>query len=426
MKTICLFFLLFPTFLLSQSYYFPPVNSDEWTLSNLVCDDQAEIDLVDFLDENNTKAFIILKEGKILMEEYFDSFTQDSVWYWASAGKTITATMIGMAQESGQLDVNDKTADYLDDWTNCTIAEEDKITIRHQLTMTTGFNDGLSFECTEPECLECLHEPNTRWFYHNAPYTLLLNVLEAATGQNENSYYNQNIGQKIGAPGLFISSMASDNNVFWSKPRAMARFGLLHLANGNWDGQEIFPSTGYFTDMKNTSQNLNKSYGYLWWLNGKESFHLPGLDFEFNGEIIPNAPDDMYAGLGKNDQKLYIVPSQDLVVIRLGNAAEGINFAVSDFDDELWEKINNLSCTISNINELKKNDVAVFPNPSNDFVNILADEIERWELIDLTGRILELGREKIVELSHYSNGIYFCRVYFKDGRSVVKKVVVSR
>ena len=83
-------------------------------------------------------------------------------------------------------------------------------------------------------------------------------------------------------------------------------------------------------------------YGYLWWLNGKSSYHLPQTQIEFNGTLIPNAPADMYAALGKNDQKIYIVPSKKLVIIRMGDAGDGENFALSNFDNDLWEKLNAL------------------------------------------------------------------------------------
>ena len=93
--------------------------------------------------------------------------------------------------------------------------------------------------------------------------------------------------------------------------------------------------------MKNTSQNMNQAYGYLWWLNGKSSYRAPGLHTEFQGELIPNAPSDTYAGLGKNDQKLYIVPSQGLVIVRMGDDAGENLLGPSSFDNALWEKLND-------------------------------------------------------------------------------------
>ena len=78
----------------------------------------------------------------------------------------------------------------------------------------------------------------------------------------------------------------------------------------------------------------------MWWLNGKTSYHLPQSQLQFNGTLIPSAPSDMYCALGKNDQKIYVVPSKKLVIIRMGDVADGENFALSDFDETLWKKIS--------------------------------------------------------------------------------------
>ncbi len=66
---------------------------------------------------------------------------------------------------------------------------------------------------------------------------------------------------------------------------------------------------------------------------------LPTLQNVFAGNLVPNAPSDMFCALGKNDQKVYVVPSQKLVVIRMGESAGNIQLALSSFDNELWGKI---------------------------------------------------------------------------------------
>lgn len=141
--------------------------------------------------------------------------------------------------------------------------------------------------------------------------------------------------------GTWLSTNGS-NNVHFSTARDMARFGILNLNNGTWDEDIILGDSSYLNAMKNTSQDLNKAYGYLWWLNGKESYMAPGLQTVFNGALIPNAPVDTYAGLGKNDQKLYIVPSRGLVIVRMGEDSGESLLGPSSFDNELWEKINDL------------------------------------------------------------------------------------
>ena len=94
--------------------------------------------------------------------------------------------------------------------------------------------------------------------------------------------------------------------------------------------------------MTNTSQDLNPAFGYLWWLNGKNGYRLPGSEISFSGTLIPNAPADLIAGLGKGDQKLFVVPSQGLVIVRIGDAAGESQLGPYSFDNELWEQLNIL------------------------------------------------------------------------------------
>lgn len=323
--------------------YFPSTTSSTWetvSVEDLSWNKNAEQPLYDLLDEKDTKAFMILKNGKIVIEKYFDDFTQNSQWYWASAAKTLTAFTVGIAQENELLDIDDKTSDYLGEgWTSATLEQENLITVKNQLTMTSGLN-GLYFDCVTPDCLKYLADAGTRWAYTNGPYTLLQTVVANASGISFSNFYNTNLRDKIGMDGIWQAS--GNNNIYYSTARSMARFGILNLNNGKWDDEIILGDNNYLQQMKNTSQDLNKSYGYLWWLNGKESFRVPASQTNFNGKLIPNAPNDTYAGLGKNDQKLYIVPSKGLVIVRMGEDAGEDQAGPSSFDNDLWEKINAL------------------------------------------------------------------------------------
>ncbi|QLG44181.1 serine hydrolase domain-containing protein [Costertonia aggregata] len=323
--------------------YFPPIGSDTWetaSLQTIGWNSNTEEPLYNFLEENDTKAFIILKDGKIVIERYFDDFTKDSPWYWASAGKTLTAFITGIASENGFLELDAKSSDYLGQgWTNAPQEKEELITVWHQLTMTSGL-DETTWDCTMPDCLTYLADAGTRWSYHNAPYTLIQDVVANATQTSFENYFTNTLKNKIGMDGRWIPN--ADNNTYWSTARSMARFGLLNLNNGTWKNTVILGDTDFLTQMKNTSQDLNKSYGYLWWLNGKESAMVPSLQIVFNEELIPNAPDDLYAGLGKNDQKLYVVPSVNLVVVRMGEDTGETALGPSSFDNELWGYLNTL------------------------------------------------------------------------------------
>jgi CubicO group peptidase (beta-lactamase class C family) len=327
--------------------YFPPPNSAEWaevTPESLNWEVQQLDALYAFLSENGTRAFIVLKNGKIVIEQYWGNniantapFNRESFWYWASAGKTITAFLTGVAQQEKLLSINDPTNIYLDKWTSMPEEKENRITIRHQLTMTTGLDYTVSdLYCTQPACLKYKVDAGTQWYYHNAPYTLLDAVIAKASGLNFNDFTDQKLELKTGMHGQWIND--GYNNIYWSIPRDMARFGLLILAKGKWNETAVMTDTAYFNEMTTSSQLLNPSYGYLWWLNGKSSIVLPGLPYSFHSNFSPNAPDDLISGAGKNGQFVDVISSLNMVVVRMGEAPDGSPVSVP-FHDEMWEKI---------------------------------------------------------------------------------------
>ncbi len=329
--------------------YFPPLNSEDWesTSPNELGWNTSELDeLLAYLENNNTRAFIVLKEGKVVIEEYFGNniigtapFNKNTQWYWASAGKTLTATLVGIAQQEGFLNIENPTSDYLSNgWTSLMSEKEQLIKVKNQLTMTTGLEYNVSDpDCTLPSCLTYKSDAGQQWFYHNSPYTLLEKVVENATGMDYNEYTNQKVESIIGMNGQWISQ--GYNNIYWSTARDMARFGLFILNKGKWNNTVILSDQEYYNQMVNTSQSLNPSYGYLWWLNGKESIIFPGLPNSFNTSLSANAPNDLFAGMGKNGQFVEIVPSKNIVVIRMGEAPGGSLVPIS-FHDEMWEKIS--------------------------------------------------------------------------------------
>ena len=91
--------------------------------------------------------------------------------------------------------------------------------------------------------------------------------------------------------------------------------------------------------MVSSSQHLNPSYGYLWWLNGKNSIIFPGLPNSFNTSLSEDAPGDLFAGMGKNGQFVEVVPGKNLVIIRMGEASDGSLVPIA-FHNEMWKMIN--------------------------------------------------------------------------------------
>ncbi len=414
----------------AQTLYFPPLSGtatwDTLSPSSLGwCLNEIDT-LYDYLQQQDTKGFIVLKDGKIVLEKYFGTFTKDSLWYWASAGKTITSFLVGKAQEENYLSTTDTSSTYLSaGWTNCTATQEDKIKIRNQLTMTSGLDDGVpDNHCTIDTCLNYLTDAGTRWAYHNAPYTLLESVLTTATGQTINTYTYNKLKLKTGMTGAW--TFVDYDNVFFSKVRSMARFGLLMQNNCIWNTDTLLYDTTYIHQMTNTSQSLNLSYGYLWWLNGKSSYMVPTSQVVFSGSYAPAAPNDMFAGLGKNGQIVSISKSAGLVVIRMGNQVSS-GEVPTQFCNSIWEKLNAVMCNGTSINETnsKTKAISIFPNPANTEINIVlpSNDNAHIEISNAMGQVIIKDQNKNrIDISNLTNGLYFISV--KQGQqSYTQKLI---
>lgn len=424
-KLLSLFLLIFSCSVYSQTLYFPPLTGSNWdTLSNQElgwCNDSVQ-SLIDYVGDNNSKAFIILKDGKIALEKYYGTFTKDSLWFWASAGKSLTGFLVGMAQEEGLLSIEDRSSDYLgSSWTSCTSAQESLISIRNQLTMTSGLNDDfVNPDCTADTCLEYLAESGSRWAYHNAPYTLLDEVISGASGSTLNQFYNTRVRNRIGM-GVSAYIPSGYNNVMFSTTRAMARFGLMILNRGVWNQDTLMHDVNYFDAMLNSSQPLNPAYGYLWWLNGKSSFLLPGSQLSFPGPLFPNAPIDLVAGVGKFCQYVNVVPSMNLVLVRMGMDPNGVAALVPTIlNNEIWRRLNNIQCSVAQIPFDEKNIPTIYPNPASDLLQIqhqVNEEKMEYQLFDLQGRLIDSGNSSSIHVQQIHSGIYFLRVNTPKGFS---------
>ncbi len=323
-----------------DTFFFPSTIDTTWETTSpesLGWNTNAIDNLIDYLIEKNSKSFMILVNGRIVMEEYFDGHSTSATWQWNSAGKTLVAATTGIAEQEGLIDINTKASQYLGaGWTSAPIEKENLITSRHLLTMTSGLND--SSELVIKYNLTYMADAGTRWSYHNV-FQKLMDVVAEASDEAFEDYFNEKIKNKIGMDGYWDEGLIF--TIYNSNTRSMARFGLLAQNKGKWKDEQIVNET-YFNESINTSQDINPSYGYLWWLNGKSSFMIPGEQTVYTGPLIPNAPADMYAAMGAEDQRIYVIPSKNMVIIRMGNASDPLNpsFAVSGFDNDLWAKIN--------------------------------------------------------------------------------------
>lgn len=323
-----------------ESMYFPPINSSVWEtkdITSLGWNTSKIQELKDFLIQNNTKSFMILVNGRIVMEEYYNGHNASASWEWNSAGKTLVASTVGIAQQENLLNINNKASEYLGSgWTNMPVDKENLITCKNLLSMTSGIDD--TKQLIIKSNLNYIADASTRWSYHNV-FQKLMDIVSNATKSDFETYFNTKIKNKIGMDGFWNNGLIF--KIYNSNTRSMARFGLLALNKGKWENEQIL-NEAFFVESKSSSQAINPAYGYLWWLNGKNKFMIPTEQTVYQGSLIPNAPSDMYAAMGANDQRIYIIPSKKMIIIRMGEAFNPSNpsFAVSGFDSLLWDKLN--------------------------------------------------------------------------------------
>nr|MBP6459005.1 T9SS type A sorting domain-containing protein [Crocinitomicaceae bacterium] len=263
--------------------------------------------------------------------------------------------------------------------------------------------------------------------YHNAPYTLLEKVIATATKLNINTYTKTRLSDKTGIAGLWYT--ADYDNVFYSKMRSMARYGILAQHNYVWDTDALLKDTNYLRVMINSSQQINPSYGYLWWLNGKSSYMIPTLQTKIPGSYAPNAPKDMFAAIGKNGQIISISKSTGLVLVRIGNAPDEKGEVPTQFCDKLWEAFNKVACTkTTGIAELASPSISVFPNPASGMLHIQpSNKLSNYKLSILTptGQCIFKGENtQQFDSQSLPKGMYFIQIQ-QDSKQFTNKIVIE-
>lgn len=287
--------------------------------------------------------------------------------------------------------------------------------------MTTGLDES-DFYCTDSACLVYKADPGTRWYYHNAPYSLVRKILENATGKNLNVYTKNQVSDPIGMKGLWVPS--GYNNFFFSNARTMARFGLMVSAGGVWDGDTIIHDRNYFNSMKSPSQALNPAYGYLWWLNGQDSFIPPGTSQVFKGTLYTKAPQDSYFALGANGQIIGVFPTQGYILVRQG--AEPVDEAET-FVNEVCGKVMDLLCPVS-VDDKKDEfqSIQIRPNPAGDIIHVNTEILpEQISITDIRGRTVLETRDLTIRVGHLVRGTYFVRIRSTDGNTTTSRLILQ-
>jgi CubicO group peptidase (beta-lactamase class C family) len=317
----------------ADGLYFPQGNGDwarvdparvGWNLAAL---DAA----LDYARTSHSGSVVILLNGRILAEREWEvdgparyarmrvGKTGDGrvIEDVASAQKSLVAVLAGVAQARGKLDLKATVDTYLGPgWSKADRAAESAITVRHLMTMTSGLNDSLSY----------LQPAGDTWRYNTGAYSRMIGVIEKATGTEIQTFTHEVLTAPTGMsdtrwlPRPWSAGNDAANSIgLATTGRDLARFGLLILARGKWEGKDLLQGQDYLREMLMPSQSLNPSYGLLWWLNGQARFQLAGAATAQPGSLIPAAPGDLVAAQGALDRKCYVVPSLGLVVTRLGD-----------------------------------------------------------------------------------------------------------
>ncbi|MDH5232300.1 MAG: serine hydrolase [Gammaproteobacteria bacterium] len=328
------------------SVYYPPLVGDEWQAidSRYGGWDKNKLEkTVEFVGENKSTAFLIIQKGRIVSENYWQGWNQHSRDIIYSASKTIVAFLLGKRLEQGLINsIDDPMSDYLGaGWLTLNepgcrnYPHEHELTIRHAITMTSGLRESLLFN--RIHCIGWV-TADSEWNYNTMVYRKAIDIIAKDLNNTDqlNKFSHDVLFNKI---GMQHTDWIIEDYRLQSSARDMARFGLMMLYGGQWNGEDIVQDKQYLQQMLSSANPFNLSYGYLTWLNGKSKHMLPRDKAIHDGPFIPQAPADMYMALGHGDKKIYVVPSLHLVVVRHGPAAYRNDLALTQFDKDLWQRL---------------------------------------------------------------------------------------
>ncbi|HMI08326.1 MAG TPA: serine hydrolase [Flavobacterium sp.] len=269
--------------------------------------------------QKRTRSVLVVYKDKIIGEKYDAGFNKKSRILGWSMTKSVTATLFGILQKQGKIDIfkpapvpqwkNDKRAkitisDLLHmnsglEWT------EDYETISDATRMLFLAKDMTAVQRDKPYAFE----PDTHWNYSSGTTNLLSGILrkQFKTHQEYLDFWYSALIDKIGMHSMFVETDMAGNYVGssygWATTRDWAKLGLLYLHKGNWNGEQLFDES-WAKYVATPTKDSNGFYGAHFWLNASGRY--------------PDAPRDLYSCNGFQGQMIFIIPSLDLVIVRMG------------------------------------------------------------------------------------------------------------
>ena len=232
-------------------------------------------------DAAQSSCVMVVRDGRVVVEEYAEGVGPDDDIEIFSATKSVTAVLVGIAQDQGHLSIDEKASTYLTEWVG---TESESVTIRDLLTNTSGRYHDMTTDYTDLTTandrsafaigLSQAAEPNTVWVYNNAAIQTLEEVLQRATGADVGDFAEEFLFRPLGMDVRFLRDLAGNPSAYFGLQAGcadMARFGLMVSRQGDWGGEQIV-SDEYLAEATTPSTELKNTYGYLFWLNA------PGTD----------------------------------------------------------------------------------------------------------------------------------------------------
>lgn len=279
----------------------------------------------------NTRAIMVVHNGQLIAERYADGYTYNTPQVGWSMTKSVTSTLYGIMQKKGMIAI-DSPVGYAP-WQN---DERAKITYNNLLQMNSGlvWDEVYSNVSTATKMIyenanmgkyaasqEAEFAPSTHWKYSSGTTNILTLRMRELLGDEDYYAFAQNeLFNKIGVTSAVIEPDAAGNFVassyMWASASDWARLGLLYLNQGNWFGNQII-DTAWVDYTRTLAPNTPRGeYGGQFWLN-------KGEEGNPSNRFLPSVSTDLYMMRGYEGQRVYIIPSKNLVVVRLGQEKKG-------------------------------------------------------------------------------------------------------
>lgn len=298
---------------------------------------------------SDTQAMLIIRHGYVALEKYATGFSATTRHESYSVAKSFTSGIVGIAMAEGKIaSLDDKICkSYTDQW-DCddTSDPRSRITIRHAMNLMTGLlwtenwrsnatgvNDAYNLNLLDTVLArESAEEPGKTKRYSTGDPSLLSGVLQQATGETALAYAKAKIFDVIGTPDIKWNSDSRGRNTTYAGMQAtaqeFAKYGYLYLRRGEWDGKQVIPAE--YIDMTTQAKGLCDTWNqYLWHVN--MTYRLGPQPDSCDGifcapTALADLPHDGYFAEGVYGQFIFIVPSADLVVVRLANDDPGSEY----------------------------------------------------------------------------------------------------